>query len=179
MKKFLFVMIPLTALSVVVMGVSVVSVYNKARQSGAATPNTDVFYLAQDSSDSFAVDTTFSDTIEIENFKYLNISAQITGYSLADSANDSLVAVIQGYGSYNGFFKTLLYTDTLPTSLGTLDSTDIQLQTFRIDTVGFNQFYIRTIYKDSFVAGAGETGNDDSTRIAMEYKILQSLDLPR
>ncbi|MCK5605650.1 hypothetical protein KAR91_27395 [Candidatus Pacearchaeota archaeon] len=176
MKRLLFVMVPLTTLSVVVMGFSVVSLYDKVRQSGAATPNTDVFYIAQDSADSFNVDTTYSDTIVLENYKYLNLSAQMTGYSLADSANDSLVAVIQGYGMYRGSFHTLLYTDTLPTSLGTLDSTDVQLQTIRIDTVGFNQFYIRTIYKDSFVS---ELTTPDTTEVRMEYKTLQSLDLPR
>lgn len=171
MRK-IWVTLYLLAIATMVYGAVVDAQYNKVRVSGAVTPNTDVYYIAQDSSDSFNVDTTYSDTITIFNYKYLNIAVAMTGYNLADSANDSVLAIIQGYGMYNGKFATLLYTDTLPTTLGALDSTDVQLQTFRIDTVGFNQFYFRTIFKDSFVSD--EVPGGDSTRIAMEYRVLQS-----
>lgn len=130
--------------------------YDRVRIAGESTVDASgTYYFVCDSSDTFQIDTIFSDTMTIGEFKYIDYSLGITGYNMADSANDSLLMIVEGVGSYNGNIPVVIFRDTLPNTLGTLDSTSVATGTVKIDTLPINQMYFRTIVKDSFIMGAG------------------------
>lgn len=164
-------MIALGLVAVAVLGMTALSAsFQKLRVSGASTPNTGAFYFVCDSSDTFQVDTAYSDTVAIGDYKWLYYNLHMTGYTLADSANDSVLVIIKGYGTYDGSMSTVILTDTIPTTLGTLDSTAVISGTIKIDSLGFNKLYFETVFKDSFIMGAGV----DTTTIRLKYNVLQS-----
>jgi len=165
-KRFGLLLFALFIGSMVAYGLS----YKKVRPEGTATPSSGTYYLVCDSTDTFQVDTIYSDTVDLENYGYLNYYLEMTGFAMADSANDSAVVIVQGHASYEGKMDTVLTFDTFPQTLGTLDSTDYAMGVLKIDTLPYDRFYFATIVKDSFVLGAGR----DSSEFRMHYQTIQT-----
>ena len=148
--------------------------YDRVRPNGASTISGGIFWQFVDSSDTFQVDTFYSDTIDIGDYKYLNIAYGVTGYTLADSCNDSVTIDIKAFGTYNGMFKRALLTDSANATAGALDSTGEFLKYAAVDSQAINQLYFEIVVSDSFIAGAGETSNDDSSKFAMNIEVGQT-----
>ena len=167
MKRFgLLLFVGLIVSAMMVHSVS----YKKVKTQGAGTPNTGTYYLACDSSDTFQVDTFYSDTFDLLDYKYLDYFLAMTGFAMADSANDSAVIIVQGHGIFSGRLDSAVTFDTLPHTLGTLDSTEYAHGTLKFDTLPYNQFYFTTIVKDSFILGAGL----DSSEFRFNYEVVQT-----
>jgi len=143
--------------------------YHKIRPEGTSTPSSGTYYLVCDSSDTFQVDTIYSDTVPLGDYGYIDYRVAMTGFSVADSANDSIIVIVRGHASYEGKMDTVLTFDTFPQTLGTLDSTDYAVGVLKIDTLPYDRFYFETIVKDSFILGAGK----DSSEIRMFYQAVQ------
>lgn len=148
--------------------------YGQMRWAGTNTLPSGTYYFIMDSTDTFPVDTFFSDTIVIGDFKWLNIGAKFDGFVLADSANDSMVIILNGIASFNGQFERIIWTDTIPTTLGTLDSTLEILAFVRVDTLAANRFFIRAIVKDSFISDFDSYSDKDSNEIRLRYEVGQT-----
>ena len=150
-----------------VLGLAVISAmafdgtYNVVRVNGSSTLSGGLIYQICDSSDTHQVDTFYSDTIDIGDYKYLNLGYELTGYSLTDSSNDSVVIDIKVIGSYNGAGKVTLLTDSANATAGALDSTANPFyKIMRIDTLGLNKCYMEMVISDSFIMGAGVDSNE-------------------
>lgn len=167
----------LIVLFVCLLGVSVYSLNHQlVRVDGADTPNTGQYNFVCDSTDTFQVDTVYSDTVNIENYTFLHYFIGLSGYALADSANDSVIVLVKGYGLSEGKFPTLMFTDTINSgSVGALDSSTIQVGVKRIDSTAFNSMYLMTIISDSFIQGAG----CDTSEFRFLYQISQSVPVSR
>ena len=135
-----------------------------------------VWYQAQDSSDTFRVDTLLSTVIDIGDYKWVNINAQIIGFTLADSCNDSVPVMVKAYGTYDNMnhTKRTLLSDSLNATPGALDSAVAYNWIIRVDSVGLNKLYFETVISDSFIAGEAETSNDDSSRFQFMYTVTQT-----
>ena len=143
------------------------------RVDGADTPITGEYVVVCDSTDSFYVDTVYSDTVNIESYTYLHYFIGLTGYNLADSSNDSVLIFVSGYGLSEGRFPTLMFTDTINNGTGgALDSSTVQVGVERVDSTAYNSMYLRTIIQDSFVRG--NTGND-TNKFRFLYQVSQSM----
>ena len=176
MKRFLF----LLALTGLLYGMGQTIDYDIVPSQGAVTPNNGRYDFVCDSADTYQVDTFFSDTIEIGDFRYLKYILNLDGYTLADSANDSVNIVVTGWGTYNNKISTLMLTDTIPTTLGTLDSTATISGFVLIDSLLSlsNRMYFRTIVSDSFISGydVGGFSDKDSTQLYLRYQVLQGVE---
>lgn len=128
-------------------------------------------YIAMDSTDTFVVDTFYSDTITLGEYQYTTLHIALKGFTIPDSANDSVICIVQGYGSYNGQMERLLLTDTIPTTPGTLDSSLFILTPITTDSMGINKFFFRTIVKDSFIDGDGA---EDTLKLEIIYQLTQT-----
>lgn len=148
--------------------------YDDVRVKGVNTIAGGTYYVGVDSSDTFKVDTVFSDTIEIGDYKWINIAAQVLGYGLADSANDSVEIIVKAFVTQNGSMKLTVLDDSLNATAGALDSTVEYIWVIRVDTLGANQLYFQTVISDSFIAGIAQTGNDDSNRFKIRYQVTQT-----
>ena len=162
----LFVGLAVTAAAAVVS-------YSPLRVNGASTYAGGEFYLVCDSSDTFQVDTFVSDTFfvfagsqDLSVANFLNLSAEITGFALADSANDSVVIISTAYTFAGAAPARAIAVDTFTT---TLDSTEVLRNDIRIDSLVLQGLYFQTIVKDSFILGEGI----DSTRLAITYHVLE------
>lgn len=169
--KRLFVLLFVFA---VVSGVQALS-YLNVRPQGVNNPADGHYYLVCDSSDTFQIDTFYSDTIEFDEYKYLHYKLQLTGYSLSDSANDSVVIVVKGIGTIGGQYPITVITDTIPTTLGTLDSTATISGIVKCDTLAFNRLHFETVVKDSFIMGAGV----DTSTLKLRYGIIKQIAVDR
>lgn len=132
---------------------------NLIRWAGSSVRPGNEYALQVDSTDTVPVDTVISDVVSVGDYKWCNFMWQNTGYTLSDSANDSVTFIAQVVGTHNGQFERILLYDTLPNTLGTLDSTDFSIKDFRIDSIAVNQLYVRMIVTDSFILGAGIDSN--------------------
>lgn len=170
MKKFLF----LCLIGFIGVAYAFTGDYDEIRVAGSATNPGGKIVMYVDSSDTHAVDTFFSDTIEVGDFKWVNIIAQLTGYTLADSSNDSVPIIYDVFGTINGTGVQTILSDSLNATAGALDSAVEYIDIKRLDSIGVNRLYIRTIISDSFIAGAGETSNDDSNQFTFRYQVSQT-----
>lgn len=166
-------------IALIVLGLMVASAYaltyTNVRPRGANTPSNGAYYLVCDSTDTLQVDTFYSDTVSIADYKYLHYKLQLTGYTLADSANDSVVIVVKGFGTIDGQYPITVLTDTIPTTLGSLDSTATIAGVVKIDSLPFNKLYFETVVKDSFILGAGI----DTTVLKLRYGIIEQVGFDR
>jgi len=145
--------------------------YNDVRWAGSNTQAGGQYYQCVDSSDTFQVDTFYSDTIDVGDYKWLNAMLALTGFTLADSCNDSVWIKVQAIGSYNGLAKRELARDSF--TCHTLDSTEELTMFINMDSSAVNKLHFMTIVSDSFIAGENQTGNDDSSAYRMRYLVTQ------
>lgn len=174
MKRLVFLTVLGLAVVAFVVGVSGLS-YQNVRPRGVNTPSDGSFYLVCDSTDTLQIDTFYSDTVSIGGYKYINYKLDLMGFNLADSANDSVVIVVKGIGSIDGQYPITVITDTIPTTLGTLDSTTVITGIVKIDTLPLNRLYFETVVKDSFIMGAGI----DSSLLQLRYGVIQIISTDR
>lgn len=147
------------------------------RHEGVSTANNGMFVLAQDSADTFAVDTTWSDTVTIDQTKdwlgYILIRDTIV---LADSANDSVIITVNVWTSADAGFARILQSQTFTADL-TRDTLTgqayIGTATITTDSLTLDKLWFETIVSDSFIAGAGQSDNDDSTLPRLRYFVIQ------
>jgi hypothetical protein len=145
---------------------AVAETYKPLRINGTSTVSGGIFYLVCDSTDTFQVDTFFSDTLEIDkDVDYFNIAVALLGYSLADSGNDSVEIISRVQTAYPGMPALTIYTDTFTT---TLDSTEVQRHHLYRDTMLENLVWVQTIVSDSFILGEGK----DSMLLKMQVHTL-------
>lgn len=169
MKKFVLLLV----LAVIVYSVQAIT-YDYVRPAGTVTPNTGLFRIAMDSLDTFYVDTIYSDTIALDTSKYLYYNLNLDGFTIPDSANDSVIILVTGWGTYNGRMSTQIMSDSLSID-GDLDSTTTIIGTIKIDTLGFNKFYFRTIVSDSFIYGLSADEHVDTLDLYLRYQTLQTV----
>ena len=145
-----------------VLGLAVVSAmafdgaYDICRVNGSSTMSGGLIYQICDSTDTFQVDTFYSDTIDIGDYKYLNLGYQLIGYSLAEDAGsdgaDSFIIDVKVFGTYGGAGKVTLLTDSANATAGALDSTaDAFYKIMRVDTLGLTKVYMEMVISDSFI----------------------------
>lgn len=149
--------------------------YDRVRVAGTDNVVGNKFYQLVDSSDTFKVDTFYSDTIDIGDHKWINFAATVVSVTEADSCNDSIPIMIKAYGVYDvdGIKQTLL-TDSLNATAGSQSTGTQFLWIFRVDTVGCNKMYFETVISDSFIAGAGEDDNTDTSIFDIKYEVTQT-----
>lgn len=145
--------------------------YNNVRWAGTNTQSGGQYYQCVDSSDTFQVDTFYSDTIDIGDYKWINAMLALTGFTLADSCNDSVWIKVQARGSYNGLADRELARDSF--TAHTLDSTEELYMYINADSFAVNKLHFQTIISDSFIAGENQTGNDDSSSFRFQYIATQ------
>lgn len=170
MKKFVL----LVLLGLATMAYTFTGDYDEVRVAGSSTLPGGNIVMYVDSSDTHKVDTFISDIIDVGDFKFVNIIAQVTGYVLADSSNDSVPIMYTVFGTYNGSGTQTILSDSLNATAGALDSAVEYIDIKRLDSIGVNKLYIRTIISDSFIAGAAQTGNDDSNQFRIRYQVTQT-----
>jgi len=151
------------------------SKYAAVRPAGTSTLAGTQFYLICDSSDTFQVDTFYSDTVTIDSLtKWINYGFGAAAAPIrADSANDSIVVIVQTYTSYlSGVAKRLIDADTFPLAPGTVDTIalgDSIWSNLNSDTMILYSLWFETIVKDSFIMGAGI----DTTTLSFYFEVLQ------
>lgn len=151
--------------------------YTSLRPAGSDTYPGNLFYMAVDSADSHKVDTFYSDTFDVWDGEFditvadfLNMGAELTGFTVCDSCNDSVVIVVTAKTQFDNEPARSLWVDTFTT---TLDSTEVLRKDLRTDSLVLAKIFFETIVKDSFVAGAAQSDNDDSLRLAINYYIAE------
>ena len=167
MKKILFISVAV----VMLMAIAYANTYNLVRVNGTSTNSAGEFYLYANKADTVSVDTAVSDIIDLGDFKYLSYKFSLTGYTLADSANDSVGVTFKIMASYDGIRPTAILSDTL-SHTGALDSTLWESGTIKIDSLlaHYNQFYVLTIISDSVVTNIAA----DSSAFRFLYHTFQS-----
>lgn len=147
--------------------------YALVRPAGIYTVTGAGLKLICDSTDSFQVDTFYSDTVLIDTSTHI-VNYVFTGHThtLADSANDSVTVDVLTYTSYERSAKRLVATDTFPTTLALGDTV---WGHFNIDTLVFTRMWFETIIGDSFVShyDVGDFSDKDSSEFRFTYEVLQ------
>ncbi len=159
------------------------TIYRNARPAGTDTQLNHWIYVEYDSVallDSAQADTFYSDTMDIGDYQWMTVGVSLTGFVVPDSiTSDSVVVIMQGYGSYNGQMERLIFTDTFPETPATpgLDSTYSTLTPIKTDSMGINKFYIRTIVIDSilYLSSDIDTATTaDTLKLELIYEITQT-----
>jgi len=139
------------------------------RFAGSNTLSGSQYWFAVDSTDTHMVDTVYSDTVTLDSLaKWMNISIKMLGYTMCDSCNDSMNIVVHGITAHEGRMKTTIFTDTIPTTLGTLDSTIELTKKIYLDSLVATQFWFETIVSDSVIIG---NITPDSIRVELDYMV--------
>lgn len=170
MKRFFLLAMILVVGAIGVKSIELVRV----RPQGTSQPSNDAYYLVCDSSDTFEVDTFYSDTVTIGDMKFLNWKFSCYGFTMADSANDSVLMIVQGIGTIDGRYPITVFTDTIGAA-GTIDSAAIYSGIAKIDSLPVNQLYFRTVVSDSFILGAGV----DSSLFRLKYHVVPVIEINR
>ena len=165
--------------AILLVGLSVTGItHTKMRPQGSATVASHTWYHVCDSSDTFQVDTFYSDTVDLGSYENLVYRLRLTGYALADSANDSVLILVHGVGrnEASALFDSAIIIDTIPTTLGTLDSTEYIQGVLRLDSLPYTQLFFRTIVMDSFISGydVGAFSDKDSSEFRLYYDVVQT-----
>ena len=167
MKKFLFLVVAVALLMTVIWA----NTYDAVRVNGVSTNSAGEFYLYVIETDTVSVDTAISDIISIGDFKYLTYKFSLAGYTLADSANDSVNVRFKIMASYDGIRPTSILSDSI-SHTGALDSTLWEEGTIKIDSLlaHYNQFYVQTVIDDSAITDI----EADSSAFRFVYHTFQS-----
>jgi len=169
MRKFL-----IGALTVLVVGGAYGAAFyiDSPRCAGSSTLSGGQYWFDVDSTDTHVVDTIYSDTVTIDPLaKWMNLSIKMLGYTVCDSCNDSMNIIIHGITAHEGRMKTTIFTDTIPNTLGTLDSTIELTKKINLDSLVATQFWFETIILDSVIIG--DLGTGDSVRVQLDYMVGQ------
>ncbi len=173
MKRFLGVTILMAAIAVFCLAATHSDDYALVRPGGIYTHTGAGLYLVCDSSDTFQVDTFYSDTVLLDAGTHW-VNYVFTGHThtLADSANDSITVSILTYTSYEQSAKRLVATDTFPTTLAVGDSVWGFLN---VDTLIFTRLWFETIISDSFIShyNVGAFSDKDSSEFRFTLEVLQ------
>ncbi len=145
--------------------------YAEVRPAGTATHAGNYIYQVHDSTDTFYVDTFYSDTVVIDtSTSWLNYGYYFASESQADSANDSVVIIINAYTGYDiTTAKRLIDADTFGLDANGPDAGDTIWNNIYLDTLILTRLWFETIVKDSFIMGAGV----DTSKYAIYYQVLQ------
>lgn len=165
-KRLIFVFI----LSLAVTAYSVIGVKQQnARPAGTNTAAGNNMVIVHDSSDSFNVDTFFSDTTIIpDTSTYVKIIYSHGGVILADSANDSVLIRIQTSITTGGVSPVVLFNDSFNIDGTTTDAEAIR-RIIKFDTLLENKIFFRAITLDSFVTNVD---GFDTSLVNLSYHIL-------
>lgn len=173
MKRFIGVTILLAAIAIFSIAATHSDDYARVRPAGIYTHTGACLYLVCDSSDTFQVDTFYSDTVLIDTGTHW-VNYVFTGHThtLADSANDSVSVSVFTYTSYEKSAKRLVATDTFPTTLAVGDTVWGFLN---VDTLVFTRLWFETIIGDSFIShyNVGAFSDKDSSEFRFTYEVLQ------
>lgn len=174
MKKFIYTVL---TMAMVVAGLNIVMAeqYQKARVAGTSTIAGDYFYMVCDSTDTFEVDTVYSDEITVDTTKTIMIiGAYRDTVILATNGNDSIVTRYQVQTSYDGLYWHAKIIDSFDFDLAR-DSNEHHLyinpgiDAFSPDSVVWEKIRIETVFSDSFIQGEGY----DTTMNRIKYFIIQ------
>ena len=167
MKRFVGVTILMAAIAVFCLAATHSNDYALVRPAGIYTVTGAGLNLVCDSSDTFQVDTFYSDTVQVDtNTHWVNYVLTGHTHSRADSANDSVTVDVLIYTSYEKSAKRLVATDTFPTTLALGDTVWGFLN---VDTLVFTRLWFETILSDSFIMGEGV----DTSEFRFTYEVLQ------
>lgn len=134
---------------------------HKVRVNGSSTIGGGLYYLVCDSTDTFQVDTLTSDVVDISNANDFVVQITVPSWSFADSANDSLEAIIHtilGFEdpkNYSSATRDKRHSDTLSVDTVVADSTSAILARYNNDSLFGTGVYFITILSDSFIQGEG------------------------
>ena len=181
MKRF-YLLLAIGLIAVSAMAAS--TIYRKMRPAGTSTQARGQIFVVYDSTalvDSAQTDTFYSDTVPIGDYQWMTVGVKLMGFTVPDSiTSDSVIIIMQGYGSYNGQMERLMFTDTFPVTPGTpgLDSTYSTLSAVKTDTSGVNQFFIRTIIQDSILYLSSDlvAGTAETLKVSLLYELTQTKD---
>ena len=173
MKRFIGVLFVLAVVGAFTLAATHSNDYARVRPAGIYTHTGAGIYLVCDSSDTFQVDTFYSDTVLLDASTHW-VNYVLTGHthSLADSANDSVTVDVLIYTSYERSAKRLVVTDTFPTTLALGDTVWGFLN---VDTLIFTRLWFETIISDSFIShyNVGAFSDKDSSEFRFTYEVLQ------
>jgi len=165
MRKFL-----IGALTVLVVGgaYGAAFYYDSPRFAGSSTLSGGQYWFAVDSTDTYMVDTVYSDTVAVDTLaKWMNLSLQLMGYTLCDSCNAACTVIVKTKTTYNGQFPITLSTDTI-----TMDSTTSATVVYKnCDSIAANQLWFETVVADSFISNHAASSDLDSIRLQLQYKV--------
>ena len=149
--------------------------HNVVRVAGSATLSGDQALMIHDSTDTFLVDTFYSDTIDVLEAGKANIGIYYIDYTEADSANDSIVIIVRAFTAYGtgGEYQAqrVIYTDTIHDTNATtaLAGTITDFHHFDSDTLLGTSLWFQTIVEDSFIMGDGI----DTSILQMRFHVAQ------
>jgi len=173
LKRLIGVLIVLAFVGTLTIAATHSNDYARVRPAGIYTHTGAGLYLVCDSSDTFQVDTFYSDTVLLDASTHW-VNYVLTGHThtLADSANDSITVDILIYTSYERSAKRLVATDTFPTTLALGDTVWGFLN---VDTLVFTRMWFETIISDSFIShyNVGAFSDKDSSEFRFTYEVLQ------
>lgn len=167
MKRLVFLVLLLAFAATVALVAS--EGYQYPRFNGTSTPATDDIWVVMDSTDTFQVDTFLSDVVVLDACDdYLAYILWLAGHTSADSANDSVVIVVNVKSRYaNEPYRTFI-TESFTT---TLDTTEVETEIIQIDTTTIgSELIFETIVSDSFIS----TAPKDSSRYEFRYYVKTS-----
>jgi len=149
-------------------GFAALTDYEVARVAGSSTTASGAALLICDSTDTFQVDTFMSDTVSVLEDAVVNIGIESIDVTEADSANDSVVIIVQTLTAFTGASAHVIYTDTFINHNAATDDS-VLYHHFKSDTLLWNDLYFRTIVKDSFILGEGI----DTTQVRVRMHVVQ------
>ena len=169
MKKTVLFVLAVVALSAWAIGANWTSHVMNAN-GASAQPGHKVELTYDSSAATLAVDTVYSDTIDIKGYSQLGIWYNLGNATVCDSCNDSIKIIVQTLirGSYgNGWYK--LKTDTV--GLNNIDSAGdtSKVRYIDIDTFPAMSLTFRTIIKDSVILTDTATS---TSLIPLWYEVL-------
>ena len=152
--------------------------YDQVRIAGSNTVAGGKFYLVCDSTDSFKVDTMWSDTIWVDSLaSFMHIAICRDTVIIGDSANDSPIVKINVWTGYTGgtnariIATKTLDADPLPDTAFIGLYINPLTSTFYPDSMVMRRIWFQTIVSDSFIIGTGEA--DDTSTFQGLYHVLQ------
>lgn len=170
MKRLIFIAAALFAVGVYAAGIN----HHVARPAGTSSTASEATYTIDSSTTRQFIDTLSSDTIGLDlAAKSLQLAYELTGFTICDSCNDSVILISQAVTSMDGHAERVVFTDTFGTN-GTLDSTEIVRKNFAsdvLDTLFYNKLFFRTIIKDSVLEFSAD--EDQTFRIAINYRVVE------
>ena len=173
MKRFIGVIVLMAAIAAFSLAATHSNDYALVRPAGIYTHTGAGIFLVCDSSDTFQVDTFYSDTVLIDtSTHWLNYVLTGHTHTMADSSNDSVTVDVLIYTSYEKSAKRLVAADTFPTTLAVGDTVWGFLN---VDTLIFTRLWFETIISDSFIShyDVGAFSDKDSSEFRFTYEVLQ------